>query len=67
MQFKEIRKENGFTQQRLAQELNVKQSTIAMWETGKAVPCTKNLSILSELLGVSMSDLWKSFPKRSTP
>ena len=63
MNFREIRKENGFTQQRLAKELNVTQSTVAMWETGKAVPCTKNLSILSELFGVSMSDLWRSFPK----
>ena len=61
--FKDIRKAQGFTQQYLAEQLGVCQSTIAMWETGKAVPSMKNLIKLSEVLGKSISDICTSFKK----
>ena len=61
--FCEIRKEKGLTQQYLAEKLGVCQTTIAMWETGKSVPTMKNLMRLSELLGVSIEVLCRSFPK----
>lgn len=53
MVFTELRKEKHYTQQRLADALNVRQSTVAMWETKKAVPSMKNLLALSRLLAHS--------------
>lgn len=36
--FKRYRDEKGLTQAQLADQLGVKQSTIAMWESGDRVP-----------------------------
>ena len=63
MSFDELRKKKGYTQQFLAEKLNVKQSTVAMWETGKSVPTMKNMIAISEILNVDVSVLFKSFPK----
>ena len=59
----EIRKEHGLTQQQIADKLNIKQSTVAMWETGKSSPSFKTLIALSEVLGVSVDTLCQSLPK----
>ena len=56
----EIRKERGMTQQQVADKLNIKQSTVAMWETGKSSPSFKTLIALSEVLDVSVDTLCKS-------
>ena len=58
-----LRKERGYTQQYLAEKLNIKQSTVAMWETGKSVPTMKNMIALSEILNTDVEILVKSFPK----
>ena len=58
-----LRKERGYTQQYLAERLNIKQSTVAMWETGKSVPTMKNMIALSEILNTDVEILVKSFPK----
>ena len=63
MTFSELRKEKHYTQQFLANQLGVKQSTIAMWETGKSVPSTNILLRLSDILKVSVVDLYNSFDK----
>lgn len=60
MVFTELRKEKHFTQQRLADALGVKQSTVAMWETKKSVPSMKNLLALSRLLEVSIDTICDS-------
>lgn len=60
MVFTELRKEKHFTQQRLADALGVKQSTVAMWETKKSVPSMKNLLALSGLLEVSIDTICDS-------
>nr|DAV09739.1 MAG TPA: helix-turn-helix domain protein [Caudoviricetes sp.] len=60
MVFTELRKEKHFTQQRLADALGVKQSTVAMWETNKSVPSMKNLLALSRLLEVSIDTICDS-------
>lgn len=60
MVFNQLRKDKHFTQQRLADELGVKQSTVAMWETGKSVPSMKNLLALSKLLDTSIDEICSS-------
>lgn len=57
MVFSDLRKEKHYTQQRLADALNVKQSTVAMWESKKSVPSMKNLLALSRLFEVSIDTL----------
>ncbi len=61
---KELRKRNGLSQERLAQMLNVHQTAISQWETGRTSPdieIAKKLSIvfnesIEYLLGLENSE-----------
>ena len=55
---KELRKKNGFTQEMLAQKLNVAKSTISMYESGKRMPTSESMVTLSEIFGVDMNCLY---------
>ena len=50
---RELRKQNGYSQQRLADELNISQSTVAMWESGKNTPEYNSLLRIASLFSVS--------------
>ena len=63
MQFKEIRKKKGLTQEELAKQLGIKQSAVAMWETGKSIPNMNHLISLSKLFSMNIEQLAKSFSK----
>ena len=63
MQFSDIRSSNGFTQQHLADKVGVRQSTVAMWETGKSAPSMEHLIKLSEIFKMDLVELAKSFKK----
>jgi len=54
---KEIRKKFGFTQEELAEKLNVSRQAVAKWETEAGVPDTENLKALSKLFGTSIDTL----------
>lgn len=54
---KEIRKKFGFTQEELAEKLNVSRQAVAKWETENGVPDTENLKALSKLFGTSIDTL----------
>ena len=54
MTLAKLRKEKHYTQQYIADNIGVKQSAVAMWETGKSVPSMKNLLALSKILEVSV-------------
>lgn len=54
---KELRIHLGFSQQKLADRLQVSRSAIAMWETGASRPDTKNLVALSHLFGTSIDQI----------
>ena len=54
---KELRKKNGLSQQRLAQILNVHQTAISQWETGRTSPDIEIASKMSELFNVSLETL----------
>ena len=46
---KEIRKERGWSQEQLAEELIVSRAAVAKWESDKGIPDIDNLKKLSEL------------------
>ena len=52
----ELRKEKGFSQEELAEKLNVARQTISKWETGMTVPDTNNLIELSKIFGISIDE-----------
>ena len=51
---KELRNENGMTQERLAEKLNVSRRTVSRWETGTNMP---DLDLLIELADMYQVDL----------
>lgn len=52
-----LRKERKMTQCQLAQLLGASQGSVAMWETGKALPSTKMLRKLAKVFGVTIDQL----------
>ena len=54
------RKQLGYTQQQLAEKLNVSDKVVSKWETGRSLPDTSLLVDLAEVLEISVGDLLKS-------
>jgi CheY-like chemotaxis protein/DNA-binding XRE family transcriptional regulator len=54
---KKIREESGFSQEDLARKLNVAQSTIGMWESGKRTPKLDELNRLARVLKITVNRL----------
>lgn len=52
-----LRKQKGYTQEILAQELNVVRQTVSKWEKGYSVPDAVMLEKIAELFEVSVSEL----------
>ena len=59
-----IRKERGWSQQRLADEANVNKVTLVHIETGKSSPNVETLERLARALNVELADF---FPKAQAP
>ena len=57
IRLKELREENKISQQKLADTLGVKQSTVGMWENGKNKPEFDTLIKISEYFDVSVDYL----------
>ena len=55
----ELRKKQGLTQQQLADKLNLSNKTVSKWESGVGSPDISNLSVLAEVLGISVDELLK--------
>lgn len=54
---KALRTEQGLTQKQLAEKIGVTDKAVSRWETGKGVPDISLLMPLSQLFGVSVSEL----------
>lgn len=54
---KALREKSGFTQAQLAEKLNVSDKTISKWETGKGYPDITLLESISEIFGISITEL----------
>ena len=53
----QLRKEKGMTQKEVAERLFVSDKAVSKWETGASIPDTALLIPLSELLGVTVTEL----------
>ena len=52
-----FRKQKEFSQEYLAEKMNVSRQTISKWENGTAMPDLKKLTDLATLFDVSMDEL----------
>ena len=57
MDLKRIREKQSVTQMELAEKINVPQSTIASWETGRALPRAEKLPAIAKALNCTIDEL----------
>ena len=64
----ELRKQKGFSQEELANRLNVSRQTISKWEVGESTLDMEKLVAISDLFEVSLDELVKGEePKLAEP
>ena len=54
-----LRKRNGWSQEELAEKMNVSRQAVSKWENGTSEPNTSNLMALARLYGIPAEDLLK--------
>ena len=62
-----LRKQNGYSQEDLADKIGITRQTISKWENGQAVPELNGLILLSELYGVTIDRIVKDNDECSVP
>ena len=65
MNLKKIREARNITQMELAAKIEVPQSTIASWETGRAFPRAEKLPAIAKALGCTIDELLQDPPGES--
>lgn len=55
LRIKEAREARGWTQERLAAEMNTTQQTVQRWESGQTDPKSSIVKDISRLLGITVS------------
>jgi putative transcriptional regulator len=58
MTLRSLRKSLKISQKQLAELMKVRQSTVAMWESGKSFPRADKLPELAKILGCTLDDLF---------
>lgn len=68
-QLKYYRLRHGYSQEQLAEQLNVSRQAVTKWENGQSKPSSKNLHALADLYGISTEVLLKndSAPQTALP
>lgn len=61
----ELRKNNGWSQEELAEKMEVSRQTISKWESGKAIPELNKLVKLSEIYKITLDELVKDISNQS--
>ena len=54
---KNLRMDNGFSQEKLAEKLMVSRQAVSKWENGEALPDMENMIALARLYGTSLDEL----------
>lgn len=57
---KQIRKQNGYSQEDLAELLDVSRQAVGKWENGQGYPEVEKLLLLSKKLNISLDDLMET-------
>lgn len=60
-----LRKENGLSQEALAEKLNTSRQAISKWENGQGFPETEKLLLIGNIFEVSIDYLLKDTPQKS--
>lgn len=55
---KRYRLEQGLTQENLAEKINMHQTTVAKFETGKVNPSLKTIYIITRALNIKLTDIF---------
>lgn len=55
---KKAREDTGFTQREVARELNLKQPTLASYETGRTQPDIERIGLLADFYGIDLNWLF---------
>ena len=63
----QLRKENGYSQDALAEKLGLSRQAISKWERGESSPDTDNLIALAELYHMTLDQLLGGEPSLLTP
>ena len=53
----QLRKENGYSQEELANKLGISRQAVSKWERAESSPDTDNLICLAKLYGISLDEL----------
>lgn len=64
---KEIRKNEGLSQEQLAEKIGVSRQAITKWETGKGLPDVENMVIIAEIFKMTLDELIKDSVERQKP
>ena len=59
MTFKEARERKGLSQKQLAEKMDLDQSTVSLWETGRTKPRGGILLSLAKILDCTVDELLK--------
>jgi transcriptional regulator with XRE-family HTH domain len=57
VKIRELRKQLGLSQERLAALIGVKQSSVSSWESGESEPTMKNIRKLANVLCCTVAEL----------
>ena len=63
----QLRKKNGWSQEELAERMDVTRQSVSKWESAQAMPDLDKLIRLSELFGVSTDYLLKDWIEEAEP
>ena len=63
----DLRKKNGWSQEELAEKLDVSRQAVAKWESAQSVPDMSRIVMMSELFGVSTDYLLKDSYESEAP
>ena len=55
-----LRKLNGFSQEQIAEKINISRQAYAKWESGLTVPDVDKAALLASVYGVSLDSLMKT-------
>ena len=62
---KEHRNRLGFSQEKIAELVNVSRQAVTKWEADKTIPCMENLITLADIFGISLSELSGNITKEN--
>ena len=59
-----LRRANNFSQEEVAEKINISRQAYAKWEKGETIPDIEKCAALAELYGTTLNDLYK---KKKSP